>query len=82
MPKQIKTIKVKSVKIKKPRTIESLSKRELEIAQLLSTGNRSKAISNELNIKPTTISTFKKRIFEKLEIDNIVSLYKILHDFD
>lgn len=60
--------------IKKQNPIEKLSERELQIFNLLTEGNGNLEISNVLGIKATTISTYKKRIFEKLEIDNLFGL--------
>ena len=60
--------------------INTLSKREFEIMSLLAKGNGNLEISNKLNIRPTTISTYKKRIFKKLKITNLselIELFKI-----
>ena len=55
-------------------TIDTLSNREFEIAQLLINGYGNLEISNKLEIKMSTVSTYKNRIFEKLNISNIVAL--------
>lgn len=52
----------------------SLSAREREIAELYAEGYGNLEISNRLNIKQNTVSTLKKRIFEKLNIENMVEL--------
>ena len=57
--------------------VSKLSERELEIFNLLVEGNGNLEISNLLNIKMSTISTYKKRIFEKLNVKTIVDLLKI-----
>lgn len=57
--------------------LDQLSERELEIATLLVNGYGNLEISNELNLKATTISTYKTRVFEKLGITNIPSLIQI-----
>ncbi|WP_159799866.1 response regulator transcription factor [Flavobacterium sp. MK4S-17] len=54
--------------------LESLSNREIEIAELLVQGEGNLEIANRLNIQMSTVSTYKNRIFEKLEVNNIVSL--------
>jgi DNA-binding NarL/FixJ family response regulator len=54
--------------------LEKLSERELEIATLLVKGFGNLEISNELNLKATTVSTYKARIFEKLEVTNLPAL--------
>lgn len=54
-----------------------LTERELEIAELYSKGLGNLEIANRLDLKQNTISTVKKRIFEKLEVDNIVDLIEL-----
>ena len=55
-------------------SIDSLSNREFEIAQLLINGYGNLEISNKLDIQMSTVSTYKNRIFEKLNSSNIVAL--------
>ena len=45
-------------------------------------GNGNLEIANLLEIKQNTVSTIKKRIFEKLEIDNIVELIELIKEND
>jgi DNA-binding NarL/FixJ family response regulator len=54
--------------------LEELSQREMEIALLLVQGYGNLEISNELNLKATTVSTYKTRVFEKLGITNLPAL--------
>lgn len=56
----------------------SLTDREVEIAILLAEGLGNLEIANLLSLKQNTISTFKKRIFQKLQIENLVELVKIV----
>lgn len=63
--------------IKNRHPIEKLSQREMQIFNLLAEGNGNLEISNFLGIKLTTISTYKRRIFEKLEIDSLFGLMQI-----
>lgn len=37
-------------------------------------------IANSLDVKQNTVSTLKKRIFDKLEIENIVELIELIKD--
>lgn len=60
--------------------LDSLSERELEIAILYTKGFGNLEIANHLNIKQNTVSTIKKRIFEKLKIENIVELIQLVKD--
>jgi len=60
---------------KKPiNPLEQLSNREIEVARLLIKGFGNMEISELLNVKKSTVSTFKNRIFEKLEINNLADL--------
>lgn len=60
---------------KKPiNPLEQLSNREVEVARLLIKGYGNMEIAEMLQIKKSTVSTFKNRIFEKLEIDNLADL--------
>jgi DNA-binding NarL/FixJ family response regulator len=54
-----------------------LAPRELEICQLVVDGMRSKAIALQLAIKMNTVSTIKKRIFEKTRTNNLRELLEL-----
>lgn len=56
--------------------LETLSNRELEIMNMLLAGKWTKDIAVELNIKESTVSTYKGRIYEKLAVDNVLDLFK------
>lgn|SRR5690606_19936147 len=59
---------------------EQLSNRELEITELLIKGLGNIEICNTLHLQKSTVSTYKNRIFEKLEVSNIpelIQLYKL-----
>lgn len=60
---------------------EKLSKREYEIANLLLQGKTVTEISLLLNIQPSTTGTHKAKIFEKLNVNNLVEL-KDLAEFN
>jgi DNA-binding NarL/FixJ family response regulator len=57
--------------------LDSLSKREYEISELLLSGDGNIEIANKLNIQMSTVSTYKSRIFEKLNVKNLVELISI-----
>jgi len=59
-----------------------LSGREYEIMKLLVAGEGNLEIANLLNIQMSTVSTYKKRIFEKLDVSNIPSLIVIFKVYD
>lgn len=58
--------------------LQRLTERELEIAQMYAKGYGNLEIANSLNVKQNTISTIKKRIFDKLHIENIVDLAELI----
>ena len=61
--------------LKKPsNALQQLSNREFEIAKLLVKGYGNTEISAELDLQKSTVSTYKNRIFEKLEINNVPDL--------
>ena|SRR5690349_5947889 len=53
---------------------DKLTKRELSIAQQLANGKSSEDIASQLHIEPSTIRSYKARIFQKLGVTS-------LHDF-
>jgi len=53
---------------------EKLSARELEIAIMLAKGLKANEIAKRLHLSEKTVATYKARLFEKLEIDNVVAL--------
>ena len=67
-------LKSKSSKKYLSNSIDSLSNREFEVAQLLINGFGNLEISNKLEVQMSTVSTYKNRIFEKLSVNNIVAL--------
>lgn len=81
-----KSVKDRYIKIKQDKILDNplelLSNRELEIARLLVTGNGNLEILNQLNIKNSTVSTYKNRIFTKLEISNTVGLINLFKNYD
>jgi DNA-binding NarL/FixJ family response regulator len=62
--------------------ISRLSSREKTITKLMVAGLSNGEIQQELKLKPSTISTYKNRIFDKLKVDNIPSLIKVIHQYD
>lgn len=58
--------------------LNQLSEREIQIAELYVKGYGNLEIANALSLKQNTISTFKKRIFEKLNIKNLVDLIDLM----
>ncbi|CAG5017103.1 Response regulator GacA [Dyadobacter sp. CECT 9275] len=56
--------------------MESLTKREIQIMEMLLEGKWTKEIAEELELKVTTISTHKLRIFQKMNVTNVIDLFK------
>ncbi len=54
--------------------LAQLTQRELQIAQMITSGHRPNHVAGVLNISPKTINTYKYRIFEKLGVSNDVEL--------
>lgn len=61
--------------------ISLLTKRELEIIRVISSGMSSKKCAEELHISVLTLETHKKNIFRKFEIKSISELMRIVVDF-
>ena len=55
-----------------------LSERELTVMTYLLKGEGIKEISGRLNLKSSTVATFKARIFNKLSIGNIIDLKNLV----
>ncbi len=58
--------------------LHSLSERELKVAEMYAEGLGNLEIANKLDLKQNTVSTMKKRIFDKLNIENIVQLVELI----
>jgi DNA-binding NarL/FixJ family response regulator len=57
---------------------DSLSSRELEVAMMLVRGKPLTTIGEQLNLSPKTVSTYKQRLMEKLQIDHVVGLAHLM----
>jgi len=54
--------------------IDRLSKRELQVLMLIAQGSKTNEISEILSLSPKTISTYRKRLHEKLEVSSDVEM--------
>jgi DNA-binding NarL/FixJ family response regulator len=61
--------------------LKSLSNREMEVAVLLTQGLGLLEMSNTLNLHISTVSTYKTRVFEKLNISNIPELLVVFKHY-
>lgn len=65
---------------KKPANpLEQLSNRELEIAKLIVEGYGNIEICTTLHLQKSTVSTYKNRIFEKLDVDNLADFIQVFN---
>lgn len=55
-------------------SLSLLTNRELEVARLLIAGDGTSDIARQLELKLSTVSTHKNRVFEKLNVSNISEL--------
>jgi DNA-binding NarL/FixJ family response regulator len=58
--------------------LESLSSRELEVALMLARGTPVNEIAECLHLSPKTVSTYKQRLFEKLDVEHTIALAHLL----
>jgi DNA-binding CsgD family transcriptional regulator len=61
--------------------IKKLSPREKEVALYIANGVSTTTIAKTLGIKCNTVSTLKKKIYNKLGVDSSVALYKVLQEY-
>lgn len=60
--------------------IELLSKREYEVLSLIASGQTYKDIANKLELSPKTVSTYRTRILEKLNLTNTTQLLRFAYE--
>ena len=73
---QIMLDSISSPDSKTKNPITSLSPQEMRVMQLLLEGKWTKEIAAILNIKENTVSTFKRRVFDKLGVTDLLELSK------
>lgn len=56
---------------------DQLSEREMMVMRLLLEGLRVKEISSRLELKMSTVATYKVRIFEKLNVNNLSDIHRL-----
>ena len=54
--------------------IDSLSKRELQILMMIAQAHKNNEIATTLNISPKTVSTYRKRLHEKLGVSTDIEM--------
>lgn len=68
------------VRMHRKSPLEILSEREVQVFDLLAKGNGNLEIANVLNIEESTVGTYKRRIYQKLKITNLVELLEIYNE--
>lgn len=58
---------------------EELSAREMQVAMMILGGQRTQEISDGLSLSPKTVSTYRKRIYEKLQVKTDVELTRLAY---
>jgi len=72
--KMSKHLKYNDARMSKSRIYKRLSAREVEVLKLLSSGQKNKEIAIELGINEKTVSTYKARLYKKLNVNNLIDL--------
>jgi two-component system invasion response regulator UvrY len=54
--------------------IDTLSMREIQVLMMVAQGTRTQQISEILNLSPKTISTYRKRLYEKLDVNSDIEM--------
>ena len=57
-----------------------LSEREVDVMNVLLTGVGVKEIAAQLDLQPTTVATYKARLFDKLGVTNVLDLQRLVTD--
>ena len=60
--------------------LNQLTKREMQIVEMLRDGLSSKEIAEKLSISNRTVEVHRYNIFRKLEVNNVVSLIKLVNE--
>ncbi len=63
--------------VKTGNPFKQLSSRELEVTQLLIKGKGTKEIAGQMHLHANTVVTYKKRIFQKLSVFNLIQLAEV-----
>ena len=54
--------------------VDLLSQRELQVLMMIAQGKKNNSISETLNLSPKTISTYRKRLHEKLDVNTDIEM--------
>lgn len=62
--------------------LDSLSQRELQVLMMIAQGKKNHTISDALNLSPKTISTYRKRLHEKLNVSSDIEMLLLAIKYD
>jgi FixJ family two-component response regulator len=62
--------------------LDSLTPREREVLDLMTSGKQNKAIAQELGISPRTIEIHRARVMEKMNAQSVAELVRMMLDID
>jgi len=62
--------------------LDSLSQRELQVLMMIAQGKKNHIISDSLNLSPKTISTYRKRLHEKLDVSSDIEMLLLAIKYD
>jgi two-component system, LuxR family, response regulator FixJ len=62
--------------------LESLTEREREVLDLLTTGKQNKAIAQDLGVSPRTIEIHRARVLEKMNATSVAELVRMMLDLE
>ncbi len=62
-----------------PNPFSELSSREMQVLLMILEGQKNKAISDFLNVSPKTVSTYRQRVFDKLNVKTDVALTRLAY---
>ena len=54
--------------------IDTLSMREIQVLMMIAQGTKTQEISEILNLSPKTVSTYRKRLYEKLNVSSDIEM--------
>jgi len=57
--------------------LEKLSMRETQVLMMIASGTRTQEISEILNLSPKTISTYRARLYEKLDVSSDIEMLQL-----
>ena len=60
---------------------DQLSAREMQVLNMMSRGNKVGEIATQLTLSPKTISTYRRRIFDKLSVHNDTELTRLAMNY-